>query len=294
MWPIDPLDGMRSSIQKRFPQARLSSLPGGGTNTCFMLNDNGLRTVVKVAMVSEAGASVEKACIGQLYGSGYAPRLFGSFRVEKRTALHMEFVEGRIMLERIIEYSLKGEVQDILPLFTELGEVLAGLHHLPVEREGLEEGWTIPEIQLSLPDPQICIEPALTKRSEELVGRLERINPRQVLLHGDYGYHNLLIRDNGACCLLDWELAGFGHPGMDIGNVLFWTHLHFPEIAGSCIREFRKGYGAGEGNDSADLLHAFVILQLWRMIALVRPDFKESVKKEWNRRLAWALDHSFL
>jgi aminoglycoside phosphotransferase (APT) family kinase protein len=245
-------------------------------------------------MVSEANSAVEKACLTWLDGSGCAPRLLGSFMVGERTALHMEFVEGRMMLDSIIESSLRGDVQEILPLFTVLGGFLAALHSLPVEKEGLEAVREIPEIQLALSAPQPFIEPALAERAAELTALFTEIDDRQVLLHGDYGYHNVLIRDNATCCLVGWELAAIGHPSIDIGNLLFWTHLHFPEIARGCVQHFLDGYGIGENEYSPEAVRAFVILQVWRLLGLVRHDFPEAVKKEWNRRLAWTLEHSFL
>lgn len=290
----DTFKRMRDSIRMRFPKAQLADLPGGGTNVCFLLNDDHFRTVVKVAMISEKSASTEAACLLLLDGSSYAPRLNGKFMVEGRTALHMEFVEGQLMLDHILEIRRRGKVQEILPLFTALGEFLAELHNFPIREEGREALRAIPEIPLTLAAPQPFIESALVENSAKLAARLTGMDSRQVLLHGDYGYHNVLVRDNGTCCLVDWELAGVGHPGVDIGNVLFWTHLHFPEIAQSCTQQFLKGYGAEEKGYSPDVLHAFVILQLWRIIGLVRHDFPETVKQEWSRRLAWALDHSFL
>lgn len=31
-----------------------------------------------------------------------------------------------------------------------------------------------------------------------------------------------------------------------------------------------------------------------RIIGLVRENFSEAVKTEWNRRLSWALNHTFI
>lgn len=116
-----------------------------------------------------------------------------------------------------------------------------------------------------------------------------------VLLHGDYGYHNVLQRGSGGYCLIDWELAGFGDPRLDVGNLLFWTHLHFLNIARACTRCFLEGYEAVRplGN-TPDTIHAAVICQIWRIIGLVRENFSEAVKTEWNRRLSWALNHTFI
>lgn len=39
------------------------------------------------------------------------------------------------------------------------------------------------------------------------------------LIHGDIGFHNMLLTDGRLSCLLDWENTQIGHPGMDLGYV---------------------------------------------------------------------------
>jgi aminoglycoside phosphotransferase (APT) family kinase protein len=47
--------------------------------------------------------------------------------------------------------------------------------------------------------------------------RRSRIKPGRALLHGDIGFHNLLIHEGKVTGLLDWELARIGHPAEDLG-----------------------------------------------------------------------------
>jgi len=94
--------------------------------------------------------------------------------------------------------------------------------------------------------------------------------------------------------LIDWELAGMGDPRLDVANVLFWTHLHFPDMAKACTRAFLDAYSEERNAGFApDELKAAVIVQVWRIIGLVDESFPEHVLKEWNRRLAWVLDRDF-
>jgi aminoglycoside phosphotransferase (APT) family kinase protein len=41
-----------------------------------------------------------------------------------------------------------------------------------------------------------------------------------VLLHGDYGLHNILIEDDRVACILDWESSNLGHPLEDLAWLL--------------------------------------------------------------------------
>ncbi|OCC23721.1 hypothetical protein MB02_11230 [Croceicoccus estronivorus] len=44
------------------------------------------------------------------------------------------------------------------------------------------------------------------------------------LIHGDVGFHNMLMDDGELACLLDWENAQIGHAGMDLGYVFNAAH----------------------------------------------------------------------
>lgn len=47
---------------------------------------------------------------------------------------------------------------------------------------------------------------------------------RSCLIHGDVGFHNMLMREGELTCLLDWENAQIGHAGMDLGYVFNAAH----------------------------------------------------------------------
>ena len=47
-----------------------------------------------------------------------------------------------------------------------------------------------------------------------------RINAKITLVHGDGRADNVLYRHDGEVVLLDWALAGHGHPGFDVGYLL--------------------------------------------------------------------------
>src|SRR5262249_596686 len=58
---------------------------------------------------------------------------------------------------------------------------------------------------------------------QRVLGWLEKNVPDSdeapVVIHGDYGYHNILFDDNRVSAVLDWEMGRLGDPAEDI----VWT-----------------------------------------------------------------------
>lgn len=59
--------------------------------------------------------------------------------------------------------------------------------------------------------------PIETSACDWLQAHLTDAEPLLGLVHGDLGFHNILIHDNRISALLDWELAHIGHPAEDLG-----------------------------------------------------------------------------
>lgn len=154
----------------------------------------------------------------------------------------------------------------------------------------------MPRLGISPPGRKTFIEENLYRRSvQRILGIGGDTEHAPVLVHGDFGYHNVICDLSGQNRVIDWEMAGMGDPRMDLANVLFWTHLHFPDHAGRFGEAFIRSYLNRRWVDcSPESMHSFVIFQVWRILGLVNGDFPDHVKAEWNRRLAWALDHRFI
>jgi aminoglycoside phosphotransferase (APT) family kinase protein len=125
-----------------------------------------------------------------------------------------------------------------------LGRALASLHRLPADSvenvpEGVDQMWG-----LSLPEPPHELLLDLSAGSQDLVARLQssramcsRLDElREVcsdgaLVHGDLRWENCLAvpapgtRRRTRVLLVDWELAGRGAAGFDVGTV-FAEYLH--------------------------------------------------------------------
>lgn len=283
------LKSIQDFVQKKFPTSQVIPLVGGGTNSLYLLKNSNLQSVIKIAMISNENARIEYECLGVLIGSSLAPDLYDSFYIDGRLALHLEFVEGNTFLNEILDMYNTNNYEAIYLLFRSLGYLLGNLHKQNYKTKG-----TIPEIEPII-HYKSFIASRLYEQSNQLVSYLKSIKKHKVLLHGDYGYHNVIMQESGTYRIIDWELAGYGDPRIDIGNVLFWTHLHFSEIAGVCVNNFIEAYlTINELECSPDIMHSFVIIQIWRILDLVNHDFPEHVKSEWSRRLEWALNYKFI
>lgn len=81
------------------------------------------------------------------------------------------------------------------------------------------------------------------------------------LIHGDIGFHNMLMGDGELACLLDWENAQIGHAGMDLGYVYNAAHESL-----DWDRVMRAYAGAGGTPLSPRKLLFFRILMLARLV----------------------------
>lgn len=283
------LKSIQDFIQTKFPISEVIPLVGGGTNLLYLLKNSECQSVIKIAIISNDNARIEFECLSMLKESLLTPDLYDSFYIDGRLALHMEYIQGNTFLNEILDMYKNNDYEGIYPLFRSLGYLLGKLH-----KQNYKTKDAIPVIEPII-DYKSFIESRLYEQSIELVSYLKSIKKHEVLLHGDYGYHNVIMQKSGTYRIIDWELAGYGDPRIDIGNVLFWTHLHFSEIAEVCVNNFIEAYlTTNELECSPDIMHSFVIIQIWRILELVNHDFPEHAKSEWSRRLEWALNYKFI
>jgi len=280
------MDEFLKKLRSRFPLSELTPVTSGGTNSVFYLKHNGIQSLIKVAMISNKNAETELMCLSLLKDTGITPRLLQSFQIESKKVLQMEFIEGKTILDSILTLRKESRLEEIPSLFSSMGKFLAKLHAFPLHAD-------LNRISLAIPQQKRFIEHDLYQCSIDYISNLNEHS--KVLLHGDFGYHNIITGPTGRMTLIDWELAGIGDPRIDISNVLFWTHLHFPDIALRCVSEFLTAYASEKNIDlSSSELKAFIIIQIWRIIGLVNESFPNNVIKEWNRRLSWTLEHEFI
>jgi aminoglycoside phosphotransferase (APT) family kinase protein len=102
----------------------------------------------------------------------------------------------------------------------------------------------------------------------------------EVIVHGDYGFHNLLVDSTRVTAVLDWELAAIGDPLADVANFLKSWGPDAPSVAGNpgndaltalgapSVNEMRARYAERTGRqlDEFGWYDAFV---LWRSVVML-------------------------
>lgn len=148
----------------------------------------------------------------------------------------MERVEGETIARRILrDDEYEGARQKMT---AQLGEILAAVHRVSIDRHGLAkdlagplEGKSPAESELQriegtfrsiAPEPHPAFELAI----RWLKGR-PPASGEPTLVHGDYRLGNLIIGPEGVRSVLDWELAHVGDPLEDLA----WV----------CVRSWRFG-----------------------------------------------------
>lgn len=106
------------------------------------------------------------------------------------------------------------------------------------------------------------------------------------LAHGDAGLHNILWAEH-RFTLLDWELAGWGDPRLDLAWA-GWT-LRFRGLPPSCWEALLAGYGR-ERVAALDLDgDTLAALALGQLVALLARAHGRPAWDEWLRRARWTL-----
>lgn len=95
---------------------------------------------------------------------------------------------------------------------------------------------------------------------EWLEANIDCVENERVIVHGDYGPHNLLVAHSDVAAILDWELVKIGHPAED----LCWSRLSVEAMGSWDI--FLDAYIRAGGCRPTDVeLHYFSVLSLARV-----------------------------
>ena len=110
----------------------------------------------------------------------------------------------------------------------QLADQLANLHTLPPTDFAGCDGLRIASVSAdALADELTKLQANITQHGDDspieasacdwLRAHLNDAEPLLGLVHGDIGFHNILIHDGRLTALLDWELSHMGHPAEDLG-----------------------------------------------------------------------------
>lgn len=178
---------------------------------------------------------------------------------------------GVMVVESVPGIAFGSPISSVLhddKLCAALGTQLARLHQVPTGAvEGILEARATHAQILAAIDTSLAMLEATGASSplhlyafRWLRENIGSVQPRSVIVHGDYGPHNLLTVDSELTAILDWELVKLGHPAED----LCWSRIAI-EALGSW-EGFLDAYAQGGGTrPSEDELHYFTVLSLARV-----------------------------
>jgi aminoglycoside phosphotransferase (APT) family kinase protein len=230
--------------------------------------------LLKQAIVADSAESLanEAALYQRLTAAGGSlaetmPRLHGFD--EAHDLLILEWIDDGVDLYR--HHAPRARCS--APLARALGRVLATLHAVPPDDEELrcDAPWV-----LSLHRPRLEALRYLSAASIELIGAIQRDaafagalddlreNWRvEALVHRDVKWANCIVTGATTIVLVDWEMAGWGDPALDVGSALGeflgWRlraggDIGVPDPA---IAAFWRAYGL-DGAPAAELLERAV------------------------------------
>jgi hygromycin-B 4-O-kinase len=81
--------------------------------------------------------------------------------------------------------------------------------------------WGVPKVWPELSDP--AERAFLEHLSEATLAEVEALPDFDRLVHGDYSADNLIVAEDGAIGVIDWECAMIGDPLWDLAYQLFWS-----------------------------------------------------------------------
>jgi aminoglycoside phosphotransferase (APT) family kinase protein len=165
-------------------------------------------------------------------------------------------------------------------------EILAALHAVDWRARGLSaRSGSYLERQIERWKRQLDKTPTsgrLTRLSgihDWLVSRLPPESGRTIV-HGDFGFHNLLVSGNEISAVLDWELATVGDPLADLMGLLkAWgtdalspnpANAKLCERPGAATRaDLERWYTAATGRAYGENRSFYEMLALWKSIGII-------------------------
>lgn len=266
----------------------LAPTAGGFSHPSAFLAIGGRRCVAKAAEAApkRAGLRYEAAVLGALAGHGVAaPALVALCENAEWT---VEVLAALLGEPGIACYGRAPAEQD--SALAALAGLLAATHAAPLTPVA---GARLPEraaellAQMPALDLDAVVRGALASALAQPIWRAESAN----LVHGDAGLHNLLWHP-ATPALLDWEMAAWGTPLLDLAWV--WWTLCWRDVPAARWHGFLAAYRAAGGvrlSARGEEMQALALGQIAGL--LVRSQGQPAALAEWQRRAAWSLALTF-
>ncbi|WP_339838236.1 phosphotransferase [Paenibacillus sp. FSL R7-0272] len=272
-------------LLNRFPNVKIFELTGGYTNMTLLLEETDMKRVAKIYDVNNADAKTEINALRLLTHSGVTPRVYDFFEQDERLFVMMDYVPG-VNAQTILD---QDGLEQGRRMYEQLGKYLAKEVH-SVKRDNKDTELPVIMKSAVAVDGLEFIPTGIMSMANEVLSTPD--HGEQTLIHGDYGPHNVMF-GNDSLFILDWEWAGWGNPLFDVAWVVWFVHLHYPDMAKKLSGAFLSTYTEHTNiKISHDLIRSYAtskVIQIMNRIKNAHPD----VQKEWLRRLEWTLHTNF-
>ena len=211
--------------------AELEATTGGAANLTLIARLDGAQVAVKVGVGDERRACVRReATLLPLLREAHLPVAGLLAFVDEPepgfTFLVMDRLPGANGLDALQVRPLDVEV--VVERARALGRLARLVHSTTIA-------------SVADPEGQFDLVAQLTRSQPEPVPTV-LLNHPVALVHGDLGFHNTLWSERRCTGLLDWEVAGFGPPLVDLAWA--WWTFAFRSLPPEAWPAYVEGYGA--------------------------------------------------
>lgn len=165
------------------------------------------------ACVEDAGVPVSK--------------LLGVIPVDGGWAIRLEYIEGKTLEELMKEHPEKTD--EYLEKLVDI-QLATSAYRVPVLRN----------TRVKMEDAIKSLKEIDASTRYELLQRIHGMPHHSKLCHGDLVPSNIVIREDGSYCILDWAHASAGNAGADAAITYLRFSLDAPELAQKYLRLFCK------------------------------------------------------
>ncbi|HEU0164967.1 MAG TPA: phosphotransferase, partial [Thermomicrobiales bacterium] len=246
MPPTVSSDEVLSLLATQFTSAidNLVQLPGGGVARIFAFDTAGGEYVVRFNSAAELDFDNEAAIIDLLAGSGVPiPRMIAHGVIRDLSWAISDRIPG-VQLNSLPPDEFAAMTPQVFATLDRIHATdittTAGYGYFDATLTGRSSSWrehvlSIREDHPGGYNPPWEVTFATTALDRSLVMSLFAEIERLVafcpegrwLIHGDYGYDNILVQDGKITAVLDWLSARFGDFLFDVASLDFWSDFDF-------------------------------------------------------------------
>ncbi|MGR6543384.1 phosphotransferase family protein [Paenibacillus tundrae] len=274
-------------LLRKFPNVKLTELTGGYTNKTILLDGSHPLMVAKIFYKNNKNARNEISILHLLNSSDVSPGIHDYFEDDTSLYIIMDYIQGGNG-QRFLDSNDMDAAREIYRL---LGILLSSEIHSIRWKDQTSE---LPIIELEDDSlDSLDFVPSDLKNEVKRILNVHVMHDVKTIIHGDYGPHNTILTED-SLVVIDWEWGGWGHPLQDIAWVLWFVHLHYPDVADELSGIFLKAYREHSPVIvTEELIKAFALSRVINILHRIK-NADMSVQKEWLRRLEWTLKTTFL